>query len=30
MLGWRAELTLADMCGDVWRWRSKNPDGFGD
>ena len=28
LLGWKAELTLADMCADVWRWRSRNPDGF--
>ena len=26
--GWRADLTLDDMCRDVWRWRSKNPCGF--
>jgi UDP-glucose 4-epimerase len=29
MLGWRAKRSLADMCSDVWRWQSRNPDGFG-
>ena len=29
MLGWRAERSLAEMCSDVWRWQSKNPDGYG-
>ncbi len=28
LLGWRAELTLADMCADAWRWQSRNPDGY--
>jgi len=27
-LGWKAELGLADMCEDSWRWISGNPDGF--
>lgn len=27
-LGWKAELSLADMCRDSWNWQSKNPDGF--
>ena len=27
-LGWRADRTLDAMCADVWRWRSKHPDGF--
>ena len=30
LLGWRAKMTLGDMCADVWRWRSKNPNGFGE
>ena len=29
MLGWRAERSLSEMCSDVWRWQSKNPDGYG-
>ena len=28
LLGWRATLTLADMCLDAWRWQSANPDGY--
>ena len=28
LLSWRAQLTLDDMCRDVWRWRLKNPSGF--
>jgi len=28
MLGWRAKLTLADMCQSCWLWQSKNPDGY--
>ena len=27
-LGWKAELGLADMCEDSWRWISNNPNGF--
>lgn len=27
-LGWRAELGLEDMCADVWRWQSMNPEGY--
>ena len=27
-LGWKAKLSLDDMCADVWRWRSKYPNGF--
>lgn len=27
-LGWRAELDLAAMCRDTWRWQSANPEGF--
>ena len=29
-LGWEAQLTLADMCEDVWRWQSRNPQGYPD
>ena len=28
LLGWRAELTLEDMCRDAWNWQSKNPNGY--
>ena len=28
-LGWTAELSLEQMCADVWRWQSNNPHGFG-
>lgn len=27
-LGWKAELTLDDMCRDLWRWQSTNPLGY--
>lgn len=30
LLGWRAELSIEDMCRDGWRWQSQNPDGYGD
>ena len=29
LLGWRAELDVAAMCRDAWRWQSMNPDGYG-
>ncbi|KAG0046779.1 hypothetical protein BGZ83_008062 [Gryganskiella cystojenkinii] len=28
-LGWRAEKTLQDMCDDLWRWQTQNPEGYG-
>ena len=28
-LGWRAELGLAEMAADSWRWQRQNPAGFG-
>ncbi len=28
-LGWRAELTLDDMCRDGWNWQKNNPMGYG-
>lgn len=28
LLDWKAARTLDTMCTDVWRWRSKYPDGF--
>ncbi len=27
-LGWEAGLGLDRMCEDVWRWQSKNPNGY--
>lgn len=27
-LGWKAELTLSDMCADAIRWQLKNPEGY--
>ena len=30
LLGWRAELSLEDMCRDSWNWQSKNPNGYGE
>ncbi|MBY6190512.1 UDP-glucose 4-epimerase GalE [Microbulbifer agarilyticus] len=28
MLGWKAELGLAEMMADTWRWQSRNPNGY--
>lgn len=28
LLGWEAELTLEDMCRDMWKWQTQNPDGY--
>ena len=27
-LGWKAQLSLDDMCADAWRWQSANPEGY--
>ncbi|MFP4444741.1 MAG: UDP-glucose 4-epimerase GalE [Desulfosudaceae bacterium] len=27
-LGWKAELDLAAMAADTWRWQAANPDGY--
>jgi len=27
-LGWRARLTIDQMCRDAWRWQSQNPQGY--
>jgi len=27
-LGWRADLDVAAMCRDTWRWQSGNPEGY--
>ncbi|MCR5231716.1 MAG: UDP-glucose 4-epimerase GalE [Acholeplasmatales bacterium] len=28
LLGWKTEKTLEDMCKDLWRWQSNNPNGY--
>jgi len=28
LLGWRAQLGLAQMCADSWRWQRMNPQGY--
>jgi UDP-glucose 4-epimerase len=28
LLGWVATHSLTDACKSIWRWQSKNPDGF--
>ena len=28
LLGWQAELGLARMCADAWRWQQLNPNGL--
>ena len=30
LLGWEAQLTLEDMCRDMWKWQTQNPDGYPD
>ena len=30
VLGWKAELTIDDMCRDSWAWVKKYPNGFND
>ena len=27
-LGWTAERNMEQMCADIWRWQSGNPNGF--
>jgi UDP-glucose 4-epimerase len=27
-LGWTARFDLDAMCRDVWRWQSRNPEGY--
>lgn len=29
-LDWRAEYGIEEMCADLWRWQSMNPNGFGE
>lgn len=28
LLGWRAERGIDEMCADMYRWQSMNPDGY--
>ena len=28
-LGWKAKQSLQDMCNDLWKWQSTNPNGYG-
>lgn len=28
LFGWEAQLTLEDMCRDMWKWQTLNPDGY--
>ncbi len=30
VLGWKAERGLDEMCADLWRWQSMNPNGYED
>ncbi len=27
-LGWKANLTIEDICNDAWNWQKNNPDGY--
>ena len=27
-LGWEAKLGIDDMCGSLWNWQTKNPNGY--
>lgn len=27
-LGWRAQMSIDDICRDAWRWQSQNPNGY--
>ena len=27
-LGWQAELGIDEMCSSLWKWQSKNPNGY--
>lgn len=29
MMDWRAEFGLDDMCRDLWKWQTMNPEGYG-
>jgi UDP-glucose 4-epimerase len=29
-LGWSTQRSIDDMCADVWRWQSQNPQGYPD
>ena len=29
-LGWRATLGVDEMCASMWKWQTKNPNGYKD
>ena len=29
-LNWKATKSIDDMCADIWRWQSQNPNGYPD
>ena len=29
-MGWEAKRDLDDMCTDLWRWQTNNPNGYRD
>lgn len=29
-LGWKAELSIDDMCRSAWNWQKNNPNGYGE
>lgn len=29
-LGWKAKLSIEEMCRDAWNWQLKNPNGYDD
>lgn len=28
LMGWSAQMSVEQMCQDVWRWQSNNPSGY--
>ena len=28
LLGWKAVKTVREMCADIWRWQTNNPNGY--
>jgi UDP-glucose 4-epimerase len=28
LLGWKAELSVAQACASGWDWQQRNPDGY--
>ena len=29
LMGWEAKRGLEEMCADLWKWQSNNPQGYG-